>query len=89
MRAIAKQMAVSVMAVSRYINAPAIQCTKSVRITNGEAPRIRWCPVRAVGQGVQSPCVLLMAESSALLIKAVWGRRFDGVLVGGLSERVS
>lgn len=37
-RAIAKQMAVSVMAVSRYINAPAIQCTKSVRITNGEAP---------------------------------------------------
>lgn len=37
-RAIAKQMAVSVMAVSRYINAPASQCTKSVRITNGEAP---------------------------------------------------
>lgn len=37
-RAIAKQMAASVMAVSRYINAPAIQCTKSVRITNGEAP---------------------------------------------------
>jgi len=37
-RAIAKQMAVSVMAVSRYINAPASQCTKSVRITNGAAP---------------------------------------------------
>ncbi len=37
-RATAKQMAVSVMAVSRYINAPAIQCTKSVCITNGEAP---------------------------------------------------
>ena len=36
-RAIAKQMDVSVMAVSRYINAPVTQCTKSVRITNGEA----------------------------------------------------
>ncbi|QPO22706.1 replication protein [Pseudomonas sp. Y39-6] len=39
-RAIAKLMGVSVMAVSRYINTSEIQCTKSVRITNGEAPAL-------------------------------------------------
>ncbi|UVK92698.1 replication protein [Pseudomonas atacamensis] len=39
-RAIAKLMGVSVMAVSRYIKTSEIQCTKSVRITNGEAPAL-------------------------------------------------
>jgi len=37
-RVIAKLMGVSVMAVSRYINTSETPCTKSVRITNGEAP---------------------------------------------------
>ncbi|WP_193054622.1 helix-turn-helix domain-containing protein, partial [Halomonas citrativorans] len=37
-RAIAKQMGVSAMTVSRYLKAPQIECNKSVRITNGEAP---------------------------------------------------
>ncbi|EMF7039416.1 helix-turn-helix domain-containing protein [Salmonella enterica] len=37
-RAIAKQMGVSAMTVSRYLKAPQIECNNSVRITNGEAP---------------------------------------------------
>ena len=36
-RAIAKQMGVSVGAVSGYLKAPAVECSESVRITNGEA----------------------------------------------------
>jgi len=36
-RAIAKQMGVSVGAISGYLKAPAAECSESVRITNGEA----------------------------------------------------
>ncbi|UUQ63337.1 helix-turn-helix domain-containing protein [Pseudomonas fuscovaginae UPB0736] len=36
-RAIARQMGVSAMTVSRYLKAPGNGCNKSVRITNGEA----------------------------------------------------
>ncbi|EKS4072493.1 helix-turn-helix domain-containing protein [Salmonella enterica] len=39
-RAIAKQMGVSAMTVSRYLKAPEIECNNSVRITNGEAPEV-------------------------------------------------
>ncbi|MBD8483938.1 replication protein [Pseudomonas coleopterorum] len=39
-RAIAKRMGVSVTAVSRYINTQPKGCTKSVRITNGEASEV-------------------------------------------------
>lgn len=39
-RAIAKRMAVSVGAVSGYLKAPDVECSESVRITNGEAPAL-------------------------------------------------
>lgn len=50
-RAIAKQMGVSAMTVSRYLKAPQIECNNSVRITNGEAP------VLLIGAAGSSPVI--------------------------------